>query len=208
MNDLPFPDPHMKSRRDFDSDHRLRWEHTDFELAAALKEATDAPDAPRGLYRRVPWRRSASVLAAATLAVALGAWAFVDSIYPPPLVRDALIHEEREATLRGDFQPDKAPLLRAMGLPDGARLPGLLQLQRPCDIDGHMAYHVTTFLEKGGGIVTILAFDRPLAEPPSGRGQWLGRYWRFAEIVPGRTILLLGDNARALVETEHLLKTG
>jgi hypothetical protein len=208
MNDLPFPDPRMTTPHDVDSNQRLRWEHADFELAAALKEATDAPDAPRGLYRRVPWRRTAAGVSAAVLALALGVGAFVDSVYPPPLVRDALVHEEREATLRGDFQPDKAPLLRAVGLPDGAHLPGLLQLQRPCDIDGHMAYHVTTFLEKGGGIVTILAFDRPLPEPPAGHGQWLGRYWRFAEIVPGRTILLLGDNARALVVTEHLLKTG
>ena len=68
--------------------------------------------------------------------------------------------------------------------------------------------HVTTFLESGGGIVTILAFDQPLEEPPAGQGQWLGRYWRFAEVAPGKTILLLADNVKVLAETERLLGAG
>jgi hypothetical protein len=197
----------MKNDRDGTSGHQERWDHADFELAAALKGATEVPEVPASLYRRVPWRRSAVAWGGALLAVAMGSWVFVGHVYPPELVREAMVHEQREATLRGDFQPDKAPLLRAVGLRDGATLPGLLQLQRPCDIDGHMAYHVTTFLEKGGGIVTILAFDQPLANAPAGQGRWLGRHWRFAEVAPGKTILLLGDNAKALVETERLLKT-
>lgn len=198
----------MNHDRDFTSSHTERWKHADFELAAALKDATEVPEAPASLYRRVPWRRSAVALSGAVLSVVLGAWVFMDHVYPPELVREALVHEQREATLRGDFQPDKTPMLRALGLRDGAMLPGLLQLQRPCDIDGRMAYHVTTFLEKGGGIVTILAFDQPLVDPPAGHGQWLGRYWRFAEVVPGKTILLLADNAKALAETERLLRAG
>ena len=56
--------------------------------------------------------------------------------------------------------------------------------------------------------MTILAFDQPLVDPPAGHGQWLGRYWRFAEVVPGKTILLLADNAKALAETERLLRAG
>ena len=92
----------------------------------------------------------------------IGVWAFNAFFYPPELVREALVHEHREATLRGDFQPDKRPMLEAMGLRAGATLPGLMQLQRPCDIDGHNAYHVTTFLEKGGGMVTILAFEEAM----------------------------------------------
>jgi hypothetical protein len=45
----------------------------------------------------------------------------------------------------------------AMGLRTHFKLPGLMHLQRPCDIDGHNAYQVTTFLEKGSCMVTILA---------------------------------------------------
>jgi hypothetical protein len=198
----------MKHEHDLTSSHAERWKRADFALAAALKDATEVPEAPASLYRRVPWRGSAAALSAAVLSVALGAWAFMDHVYPPELVREALVHEQREATLRGDFQPNKTPMLRALGLRDGATLPGLLQLQRPCEIEGRMAYHVTTFLEKGGGIVTILAFDQPLEDPPAGHGQWLGRYWRFAEVVPGKTILLLADNAKVLVETERLLRAG
>jgi hypothetical protein len=197
----------MKNDHDLTSGHAERWKRADFEFAAALKDATEVPDAPRSLYRRVPWRRSATALGAAAVSVALGTWAFMAHVYPPELVREAFVHEQHEATLRGDFQPDKAPMLRAIGLRDGATLPGLLQLQRPCDIDGRVAYHVTTFLEKGGGIVTILAFEQPIPDAPAGRGQWMGRHWRFADVAPGRTILLLGDNAKALVETERLLRS-
>lgn len=187
----------------------VRWRHSDFELAAALKDATDVPEAPAVLYRRVPWRRSVATLAGAGLALLAGAWAFVAFLYPPELVREALVHEHREATLRGDFQPDKRPMLEAVGLRDGATLPGLMQLQRPCDIDGHTAYHITTFFEKGGGMVTILAFDQPLPDVRAGEhGSWMGRHWRFADGLPGRTVLLLADNARVLTETERLLKKG
>lgn len=198
----------MRNNHDRPSGPTERWKHADFDLAAALKEATEVPEAPPLLYRRVPWRRSAAVFGSVVLAIALGAWAFLDFVYPPELVREALVHEQREATLRGDFQPDKAAMLHALGLHAGVTLPGLLQLQRPCDIDGHTVYHVTTFLEKGGGIVTILAFDQPLSSAPAGQGRWMGRHWRFAEVVPGKTILLLADNATVLVETERLLKVG
>jgi len=198
----------MNIDHDLHASRAERWKHADFELAAALKDATEVPDAPVSLYRRVPWRGSLLALSGVVLALAMGAWAFVELVYPPELVREALVHEQREATLRGDFQPEKTPMFAALGLRDGATLPGLLQLQRPCDIDGHKAYHVTTFLEKGGGIVTILAFDQALPDAPVGQGQWMGRYWRFAEIAPGKTILLLADNAKVLVETERLLKAG
>jgi hypothetical protein len=197
----------MKRERNAESAYDVRWTHADFELAAALKDATDVPDAPASLYRQVPWRRSAGVLAGIVFSVAMGAWAFVTFLYPPELVREALVHEHREATLRGDFQPDKRPMLEAMGLRAGAVLPGLMQLQRPCDIDGHNAYHVTTFLEKGGGMVTILAFEKPLPSELAGRqGSWMGRHWRFAQGLPGKTVLLLADNARVLAETERLLQ--
>src|SRR5690606_14753820 len=127
---------------------------------------------PASLYRPVRWSRTAAFAGAATLALAVGAASFYAWIYPPALVRDAMRHEHREATLRGDFQQHKAPMLFALGLAENAALPGLLQLQRPCEIAGKKAYHVTTFLEKGGGMVTMLAFERPLADAPSGHGRW------------------------------------
>jgi hypothetical protein len=196
-------DPDLTSSR-----RAARWTRADFELAAALKEGTEVPDAPPSLYRPVPWRRAAFASAGALAALVLGGWAFVEYAVPPQIVREAFVHEEREATLRGDFQPDKTAMLRALGMRDGATLPGLVQLQRPCDIDRHMAYHVTTFLEKGGGIVTILAFEQALPDAPAGQGRWFGRHWRFADVAPGKTVLLLGDNEKALATTERYLKQG
>lgn len=52
------------------------------------------------------------------------------------------------------------------------------------------------FLEKGGGMVTILAFEKPIADAPTGRQ--LG----------GKTVLLLADNPRVLFETGRLLRRG
>lgn len=199
----------MNGNRDSGRQHDVRWTHADFELAAALKDATDVPSAPESLYREVPWKRSAAVLASVVVSAVVGAWGFAAYVYPPAIVREALVHEHREETLRGDFQPDKKPLFAALGLRDGTPLPGLMQLQRPCDVDGRVAYHVTTFLEHGGGMVTILAFEQPLPHDLAGRqGSWMGRHWRFAQGIPGKSVLMLADNARALVETERMLKSG
>ena len=190
---------------------RPEWTSGDFAISAALKDAIDVPDAPAMLFKKTRSARAASALAGSAVSVALGVWGFYAWVYPPELVRQALVHEHREATLRGDFQKNKLPMLMAMGLKDGASLPGLLQLQRPCEIGGKTAYHLTTFIEKGGGIVTILAFAEPVVLPssgsaPTGQGGWLGRHWRFVEGSPGKTILLLADNPQVLQETERLLK--
>lgn len=187
------------------------WTVDDFAIAAALKDVINVPDVPAGLYRKPRYAGAVSALAGSALSLVLGIWGFYAWIYPPELVRLALVHEHREATLRGDFQKNKIPMLMAMGLKDGASLPGLLQLQRPCEIAGKTAYHLTTFIEKGGGIVTILAFAEPVVMPssgsaPTGQGGWLGRHWRFVEGSPGKTILLLADNPNVLHETERLLK--
>ena len=198
----------MNSNRTNDSSKKALWTEADFNIAAALKDATDVPQPPASLYRRVRWERSAGVLAGFLVTVGLSAAAFFQWLYPPELVREAMIHEHREATLRGDFQKNKLPMLMAMGLRDGGSLPGLLQMQRPCEIAGKTAYHLTTFIEKGGGIVTILAFAQPMPGAPVGEGQWMGRHWRFAEGLPGKTVLLLADNAKVLSVTEDLLKKG
>jgi hypothetical protein len=190
-------------------EHRVRWTRDDFELAASLKGATELSEAPASLYRKTAWRRSPWMLSLAVLPLTLGAWAFISFVYPPELVREAMVHENREATLRGDFQPDKRPMFDAMGVRYGTALPGLMQLQRPCDIDGRIAYHLTTFIEKGGGMVTILAFDKPVPDVrPGQQGNWMGRYWRVADLSPGHTVLLLSDNARVLTQTERFLKQG
>ena len=182
------------------------WTAEDFAISAALKDTMDVPDTPSRLYKEPRYAAAASALAGSALTLMLGVWGFYAWVYPPELVREALVHEHREATLRGDFQKNKLPMLMAMGLKDGASLPGLLQLQRPCEIAGKTAYHLTTFIEKGGGIVTILAFAEPVKAAPTGQGGWLGRHWRFVEGSPGKTILLLADNPRVLFETERLLK--
>jgi len=188
---------------DLDPERGKSWTNADFEIAAALKDATGAPGAPASLYRADPWRRSAARLAGASLSLLVAAWAFIAFVYPPEVVREALAHERGEATLRGDYQPDKRPMLAALNLHAGAVVPGLLQLQRPCEIGGRLAYHVTTFVEKGGGMVTILAFAQPLPDAPSGAGQWLGHHWRFVGGTPGKTILLMADNARVLADAER-----
>ena len=198
---MSIPDPDA-------SPERASWKRLDFLIAAHLKETIDAPEPPASLYKPVRRSHSAAAALACVLALGLGLASFFSWVYPPALVRDAMVHEHREATLRGDFQEHKAPLYSALGLTPSATLPGLLQLQRPCEIAGRKAYHVTTFLEKGGGMVTILAFERPLASAPSGNGSWLGRHWRFVEGVPGKTILLLADNAQALLATERFLRSG
>jgi len=199
----------MSTARNSPPEHPVRWTRDDFEFAASLKDATEVSEAPASLYRTIAWHRSPWMLGLAMLPLMLGAWAFVSFVYPPSLVREAMIHENREATLRGDFQPDKRPMFDAMGIRPGTALPGLMQLQRPCDIDGRTAYHLTTFIEKGGGMVTILAFDRPVPDVrPGQQGNWLGRHWRVADLAPGHTVLLLSDNARVLTETERFLKQG
>jgi hypothetical protein len=199
----------MSSKPDNPPEHPLRWTRDDFEFASRLKDATDVPEAPASLYRTIPWHRSRWTLSLLTLPLLLGVLGFTAAVYPPELVRAALVHEQREATLRGDFQPDKQPLLAAMGLRPGTLLPGLIQLERPCEVDGRIAYHLTTFIEKGGGMVTILAFDKPVADARAGQqGNWWGHHWRFADLAPGRTVLMLADNARVLTETERILKDG
>lgn len=197
----------MMTHRLSEHDAFINWTQADLDLACRLKDATDVCQPPPShLYKPVPWARLGCVLSSGVMSMVFAVWAFFTWIYPPELVREALVHEHRESTLRGDFQNDKQPMLMAMGLRSEAHLPGLLQLQRPCDISGKTAYHVTTFMETGGGIVTILAFAEPLPDAPSGQGQWMGRHWRFVRGTPGKTILMLADNAKVLNITEQLLK--
>jgi hypothetical protein len=57
-------------------------------------------------------------------------------------------------------------------------------------------------------MVTIRAFEDAMPSGPAGKqGRCTGRYWRFAQGMPGKAVLLLADNARALTETERLLES-
>lgn len=63
-------------------------------------------------------------------------------------------------------------------------MPGYPQLMRPCDIDGQLTYHLTTFFEKGG-IVTVFAFDQ--ACPPEGKFRLVERCLVAGHHRPRRT---------------------
>ena len=143
---------------------------SDFEFAAALKDATDVARSSSFALSRRAMAPIVGSLAGVLIAAAVSALGLRPLLLSAAAGAHALMHEQREATLRGDFQRDKVPMLRALGQPDHGMIPGLLQLQRPCDIDGRMAYHVTTFIEQGGGIVTILAFAKPV--PGCAHGSW------------------------------------
>ena len=75
-------------------------------------------------------------------------------------------------------------------------MPGYPQLMRPCDIDGHLAYHLTSFFEKGG-MVTVFAFDAPvlLAEDS---GWWGNVYWKVIASRDGKPLVLVAQKKQAL----------
>ena len=62
----------------------------------------------------------------------------------PEAVRNAIEHEYYERTLRGSFI-DNQKILTHLGLGQQQAAPGYHQLVKPCDIYGHLAYHLTTF---------------------------------------------------------------
>ena len=171
----------------------------DFDLRARAELSLAFPGAepPDALLRDVPpvWGRRGfqrTVLAALLVAGGVGT---VAAIRPPALVRGAIEHEYYERTLRGRFM-DAAPLLQRLGLDEHQALPGFAQLMRPCDIDGHLAYHLTTFFDRGG-MVTIFAFDQPVALSDGG-GWWNSVYWRVIRSRQGRPLLLVAQKEKAL----------
>ncbi|HEY1102761.1 MAG TPA: hypothetical protein VGE70_04985, partial [Burkholderiaceae bacterium] len=125
---------------------------------------------------------------------------------PPALVRDAIEHEYYERTLRGSFM-DGQQLLQHLGLGQSRQLPGFPQLMRPCDIDGHLVYHLTTFFEKGG-MVTVFAFDAPVTLQEDS-GWWGNMYWQVALSRDGKPLVLVAQKKKALgVARAHLVGPG
>ena len=83
-----------------------------------------------------------------------------------------------------------------LGLARSKAVPGFPQLMRPCDIDGHLVFHLTTFFEKGG-MVTVFAFDEPVAMQ-EGSG-WLGNvYWQVVTSRDGKPLVLVSQQKKAL----------
>ena len=169
----------------------------DLRARAELALAFEATDAPAHLVRKsqpVLARRyfQRSVLALLLAGSGTGA---VLAMRPPELVRGAIEHEYFERTLRGTFM-DSAPLLQHLGLGGAQVVPGFPQLLRPCDIDGHLVYHLTTFFEKGG-MVTVFAFDKavPLKE---GGGWWGNVYWKVITSRDGKPLVMVSQQKKAL----------
>ena len=175
----------------------------DLRARAELALAFDPGVPPAHLFRRTPWlaRRAVQRSLAALLLTATGS-AAVLAMRPPALVRDAIEHEYYERTLRGSFL-DSAALLQHLGLPPSQQLPGYPQLARLCDIDGHLAYHLTTFFDKGG-MVTVFAFDAPL-QLSEGSGWWGNVHWQVVTSRTGQPLVLVAQKKQALAVAEHAL---
>lgn len=164
------------------------------ELALAFDEAGDPP---ADLLRAEPpvWSRRGFQRGLFAGILAAGGVGTVAAMRPPPLVRAAIDHEYHERTLRGTFtEPGK--LMERMGLGAGLAIPGFPQLLRPCDIEGLLAWHLTTFFERGG-MVTVFAFDAPVALADGG-GWWDRVHWRVVRARDGRPLVLVAQKERAL----------
>ncbi|CDS54251.1 FIG00537944: hypothetical protein [Polaromonas sp. CG9_12] len=177
----------------------------DLRVRAEMALAFDPGQPPAHLFRHTPLlsRRGFQRSLAALLLAATGAGT-VFAMRPPALVREAIEHEYYERTLRGSFMPTRQ-LLMHLGLNQQQPVPGYPQLMRPCDIDGRLAYHLTTFIEKGG-MVTVFAFDQPVALK-AGSGWWNDMYWQVIDSRQGRPLVLVAQKKKALaVANNHLGK--
>lgn len=127
----------------------------------------------------------------------------VMAMRPPPLVRGAIEHEFYERTLRGTFM-NAGQLMEHMGRNRTELLPGFPQLMRPCDIDGHLVYHLTTFFEKGG-MVTVFAFDQPV-QINNDEGWWNNVYWKVIRSRADKPLVLIGQKEKALMVAQARLQ--
>ena len=169
----------------------------DLRARAELALAYQVNDAPPHLFRKTQpllSRRSFQRSVLALLLAGSGS-AAVLAMRPPELVRGAIEHEYFERTLRGTFM-DSAPLLQHLGLGGKQVVPGFPQLMRPCDIDGHLVYHLTTFFEKGG-MVTVFAFDQAVALKEGG-GWWGNVHWQVITSREGKPLVLVAQKKQAL----------
>lgn len=171
-------------------------EEFDLRARAELALAFDPGDPPAHLFRSTPLSRRRPVqAAAAALLLTAGVSSTVLALRPPELVRDAIEHEYYERSLHGDYMEPKV-LLRYLGLPEDAAVPGAPQLMRPCRINGHRAYHFTTYFERGG-IATVFAFEEPVTLTEAG-GWWDNVHWRVVLSRQGRPLLLVAQQKGAV----------
>jgi hypothetical protein len=91
---------------------------------------------------------------------------------------------------------DTRPLLQHLGLAQLHAVPGFPQLMQPCDIEGHLVYHLTTFFEKGG-MVTVFAFDAPTPLKEDS-GWWGNVYWQVITSHDGRPLVLVAQQKKTL----------
>ncbi|MBE7941683.1 MULTISPECIES: hypothetical protein [Ramlibacter] len=186
-------------RRIPDPDVPARPPETDLDLRARaeLALAFQPGEPPPHLLRRepAPWRRRGVMRAAIAAALGAGATGAVLAMRPPALVRAAIEHESKERLLRGNYM-DAQSLLRQLGLDGRRQVPGYPQLMRPCDIEGRLVYHLTTFFEKGG-MVTVFAFDQPVVLHEAS-GWWGNVHWQVVTSRQGKPLVLVAQQPRAL----------
>ena len=172
----------------------------DLRARAELALAFDPGQPPPQLFRHTPLLARRSALVALLLATT--GTSAVLAMRPPALVRGAIEHEYYERTLRGNFM-EAAPLLQHLGLAGAQAVPGYPQLMRPCDIDGHLAYHLTSFFEKGG-MVTVFAFDAPVTLQEDS-GWWGNVYWQVMASRDGKPLVLVAQKKQALAVAHKAL---
>lgn len=187
-----------------DQDHPSDSEF-DLRARAELRMAYE-PGAPPPLLFRQPqplWSRRGFQRSALALLLTGGCTGVVMAQRPPDLVRHAIDHEYFERSLRGSLMTPVEMLAR-IGTPGVKQLPGFTQLMRPCDLDGRLAYHLTTFFEKIG-MVTLFAFDQPVTLS-DGNGWWGNVYWQVVRSKGGKPLVLVAKRKEALaVATRALL---
>ena len=175
----------------------------DLRARAELALAFDPGHAPAHLFKNTPLlsRRGFQRGLAAFVLTGGGASA-VFAMRPPELVRGAIEHEYYERTLRGNFMEGRK-ILEQLGLGSKAVLPGFPQLLRPCDIDGHLVYHLTTFFEKGG-MVTVFAFDQPVTLKDAN-GWWGNVYWQVVTSRDNKPLVMVAQKKKALAVAQSTL---
>lgn len=175
----------------------------DLRTRAELALAFDPGQPPAHLFRNTPLlSRRGFQRGLAALFLSGGAAGTVLAMRPPELVRGAIEHEYYERTLRGNFM-DGEKILAQLGLAPKQAIPGFPQLMRPCDIDGHLAYHLTTFFEKGG-MVTVFAFDQPV-QLNDDSGWWGNVYWQVLTSRGGKPLVLVAQKKKALAVAQNTL---
>lgn len=177
--------------------HRHPEDEFDLRARAELSQAYEPGEIPAVLTRNTPWLARRGVRwGMAVLLLLSSAMGGALVMRPPELVRGAIEHEYYERTLRGNFM-EAQTLLVHLGLERGKPVPGYPQLMRPCEIEGELVYHLTTFFEKGG-IVTVFAFDKPITLKESS-GWWADVYWQVVTSKKdGRSLILVSEKKRAL----------